>query len=193
MNYFIKPGDAILYMKVGAHAREGLEDIIARKTKEIEDEGYALWGYGGNTCHPETMVQPFAKAYVKKGQTVRLLMHPMNSSHFAEQIRADEFSIDGLKWKSIPKGINVLGSRFALKIRSLHETDFDLPLHQTVVAIGNSTGRSGHKYISGRVDKACLEVLDEAPILNEEKNPNAKIGLVAELMDPYAVYLRNKA
>jgi hypothetical protein len=36
-------------MKVGTHAQESLEDIIARKSKEIDDAGYAMWGYGGKT------------------------------------------------------------------------------------------------------------------------------------------------
>ena len=58
MSKIIEPGSGLLYMKVGTHARETLEDIIRRKTKEIEDTGYAFWGYGGNTCHPRTMVQP---------------------------------------------------------------------------------------------------------------------------------------
>ena len=62
MNAPYRPGDGILFMKVGVHARESLEDIIERKDKEIRDAGYALWGYGGSTCHPSTMVQPFGEA-----------------------------------------------------------------------------------------------------------------------------------
>jgi hypothetical protein len=57
----LKPGQGFLYMKVGTHAQESLEDIIKRKAKEIRDAGFALGGYGGNTCHPQTMVQPFAR------------------------------------------------------------------------------------------------------------------------------------
>lgn len=57
----LDPGTAILYMKVGTHANEGLEAIIARKQREIEEAGVAFWGYGGSTCHPTTMVQPFAE------------------------------------------------------------------------------------------------------------------------------------
>ena len=46
MNAPYRPGDGILFMKVGVHARESLEDIIERKDKEIRDAGYALRGYG---------------------------------------------------------------------------------------------------------------------------------------------------
>ena len=55
---------------------ETLDDIIERKTKEIEEAGVAFWGYGGNTCHPQNMVQPFAKDYEERGQTVILVHAP---------------------------------------------------------------------------------------------------------------------
>src|SRR5437773_948872 len=119
MPEIIKPGQAVVYMKVGTHAKEPLEDIIARKTKEIEDAGLAFWGYGGNTCHPQTMVQPFARKFERQGGLIYLCMQPMTSNHFAPQIPADEYSPDGIDWKVIPKGISVLGSRYALAIKNL--------------------------------------------------------------------------
>jgi hypothetical protein len=189
----IKPGQGLLYMKVGTHARESLEDIIIRKTREIEEAGLAFWGYGGNTCHPQTMVQPFAKRYEQRGGVIYLCMQPMESRHFAEQIAADEYSVDGVKWEPIPKGVKVLGSRYALLIKGLRRQEFELPLARTRVAIGNSAGLSGSKYISGRVDKACLEILGEdVAVRSAEEGLAIHIGLVAEIVDPYAVYVRNR-
>ena len=189
MSEIIKPGQALLYMKVGTHAQESLSDIIARKTKEIEDTGSAFWGYGGNTCHPQTMVQPFAKGHERRGDVIYLCMQEMDSKHFAEQIRADEYSVDGRNWQPIPKKINVLGSRFALVVKSLRKEKFDLPLARTRVAIGNSMGAIGSRYVAGRVDKACLEIVETAT----EEAKDVPIRLVAELIDPYAVYLRNRS
>lgn len=186
----IHPGAGLLFMKVGTHARETLEDIIARKTKEIEDAGFAMWGYGGNTCHPQTMVQPFARAYEKRGEAIYLCMHEMPSKHWAEPIRAEEYSEDGLSWKKVPAPINVKGSRYALVITSLTRREFELPLSSTRVAIGNCQGRAGDQYINGRVDKACLEVI--APPQKVPPKPAIQIGLVAEIRAPYAVYVRNK-
>jgi len=186
----IRPGHGVLFMKVGKHANEPLESIIERKTREIEDTGYGLWGYGGGTCHPQTMVQPFAKEYERRGSTIYLCMEPMDSQHFAHPIRADEYSVDGLTWREIPKSINVLGSRYALVIQNLRKEDFELSLERTKVALGNSMGASGSKYIRGRVDKACLEIAEEtAPGVPEKR---VHIGLVADLIDPYAVYVRNR-
>lgn len=197
MSSIVTPGTGILYMKVGTHARETLDDIIKRKTREIEKEGVAFWGYGGNTCHPQNVVQPFAKDYNERGQTVYLCMHPMNSKHFAHPVRADEFSIDGIKWKIIPEDINVLGSRYALVIKNLRKDEFELPLSRTQVALGNCMGSPGSSYIKGRVDKACLQITGDAIETVREGSGESEadearhIGLVAELADPYAVYLRN--
>src|SRR6266516_1739789 len=190
MNNIVKPGSGIVFMKVGTHAQEPLEDIIARKTKEIEQAGMAYWGYGGNTCHPQTMVQPFAQSYKRRGNVVYLCMHPMDSKHFAEQVRAQRFSVDGMNWKPIHSAINVLGSRYALVVNNLRLEEFDLPLAATRVALGHSIGAPGSTYVSGRVDKACLEVASD-PEKADTKEPRVQIKLVAELVEPYAVYVTN--
>jgi hypothetical protein len=186
----ITPGQGLLFMKVGTHANETLDSIITRKTQEIEDEGYAMWGYGGNTCHPRTMVQPFAESFQLRGGCIYLCMEEMNSRHFAEQIRAGYFSEDGLAWQSMPSGINVLGSRFALVIEDLRRDEFELPLASTRIAIGPSRGRPGDKYLKGQVDKACLEVVGDSTHPAVANSPTKRIGLKARLRPPYAVFLK---
>jgi len=185
----LRKGDGLVYMKVGTHAQEPLEKIVARKTREIEQAGFALWGYGGGTCHPLTMVQPFIKSYVKRSGVIYLCMQPMESKHFAEQLRARQFSVDGISWQEIPSTINCVGSRYALVIKDLHAEEFDLDLSQTQVAIGNSTGLNGKAYIRGRVDKACLEVTSEGNAPPEDRS-DIRIGLVAQIVKPYAVFVR---
>ena len=188
----IKPGDGILFMKVGTHAQEELSDIIARKTQEIKDAGFGMWGYGGNTCHPTSMVQPFAEQFATNGRTIQLCMQPMDSRHFAPPACAAEFSPDGQNWTGVPDGINVRGSRWALLIDSLEEQKFALPLNQTRVPVGPSRGKLGSRYIRGQADKACLEFLPEAERSNEEEVREVEIGLVAKLRAPYAVFLRGE-
>lgn len=188
MSLILEPGQGLLFMKVGAHAQEPLEDIIRRKTQEIEDAGVAFWGYGGGTCHPQNMVQPFARSYERRGQVIYLCMERMDSKHVALQIPAEDFSVDGVNWERIHPAIKVLGSRYALVIRNLHVDEFDLPLARTKVALGNSMGARGTHYVRGRVDKACLEVTGESA--SEPPEAPVRIGLVAELVEPYAVYVR---
>lgn len=183
------PGAGFVFMKVGTHAGEELEDIIERKQREIADAGYALWGYGGNTCHPLNTVQPFARNYVQRNGVIYLVMQPMLSRHSAPPVRASEFSRDGVTWEPVPDGINVLGSRYALAISDLQPDDFDLPLGHTRVAMGLSAGRRGDRYISGRVDKGVLEVSDGSSVVAEGE-PTVHIGLVARMVDPFAVLVR---
>lgn len=180
----IQPGDNILFMKVGTHATEDLAAIIGRKRDEIEAEGMAFWGYGGGTCHPSTMVRPFAMG---SAGPIVLAMQPMTSNHFAEPIRAEEYSEDGVNWKPVPRGINCVGSRYALLVDSLEEVADKVDLARTRVAVGPSRGKVGANYVQGRVDKACLEVVDEPA-----GDPKViDIKLRANLVAPYAVFLRN--
>lgn len=180
----IEPGDRILFMKVGIHAGESLEEIVRRKRQEIDEEGHAFWGYGGGTCHPRTMVQPFAEA---SPGPIKLVMHPMASKHFAAPVRAEEFSEDGINWSPVPPGINCRGSRFALLLGDLEEVDETVDLARTRVAIGPNEGRVGASYVQGRADKACLEVTD-AP---GAETKQLAIGLRATVLRPFAVFLRN--
>lgn len=192
MSQIIKPGQPVIFMKIGVHAQESLDSIIKRKLQEIRDEGMAFWGYGGNTCHPASMVQPFAATQHARGKPIYLVMQKMQSNHMAPPVRSDEFSVDGKVWQPVPKGIHVRGSRFALAIRNLEEADFVLPLSRTHVAQGRTQGRNGALYVSGRVDKACLELDDTVRVPPAPEEKVAPIGLVAELCEPYAVFLRNK-
>jgi hypothetical protein len=148
------PGSAVLYMKVGNHAQENLASIIARKKREIEEAGLAMWGYGGNTCHPTSRIQPFAQEQARAGRPIILAMHPIPSRHSAEPLRAEEFSSDGFSWEPVPEGIDVLGSRFALCLKTMDEVDTTLNLASTRVAIGASKGKVGSNYVRGQVDKA---------------------------------------
>lgn len=187
MSAIIHPGAGVLFMKVGTHAKEGLAAIIERKRREIDEAGFAMWGYGGNTCHPKSMVQPFAKDFAARGHPIHLVMQKMNSKHYAEQVRAERYSVDGASWTKIPDAINVLGSRFALMIKDLREHEDELDLDATKVAVGPNEGRLGSRYVQGQADKACL-VVTEPELVNREQK-KVKIDLVAELLDPYAVFL----
>lgn len=192
MSAIIRPGEGILFMKVGTHAQEGLAEIIARKTEEIRSTGFGMWGYGGNTCHPTSMVQPFASIFAEQGRQIHLCMEEMESNHYAEPLCSAEYSVNGVDWEEIPQSIQVRGSKYALVIDRLHEDSFKLRLDQTRVAVGPSMGRVGSRYIQGRVDKACLEVIEHPEISNEAPAREIDIGLVARLVDPYAVFLRGQ-
>jgi len=181
-------GDAFIYMKVGVHAKESLEDILQRKRREIAEAGVSFWGYGGNTCHPLNAVQPFVRDKIAGGSVVRLLMEEIDSHHFAEQIRAEYYSENGVDWVEIPKAINVLGSRYALVVDTLEDANISLELDETRVGVGRLAGKVGSEYIRGRVDKACLVYSPAQPGLAH--GPEVTLKLAARLAKPYAVLLK---
>lgn len=182
------PGNGIIFMKVGTHAGEDLEDIIKRKKSELRDAGQIFWGYGGPTCHPLYHVQPFVKERMASGHAIYLVMEPMKSRHFAEPKLAVEYSDDGVRWKGIPDGVNVLGSRYALVLKSLELEDTELDLGALRVGVGTSTGKPATEYVKGHVDKGCFVV--EPSRMEPDKEATRTIGLVAKLKEPYAVFLR---
>jgi hypothetical protein len=149
----------------------------------------AFWGYGGSTCHPLNAVQPFVRDETAHGITVRLLMQEIHSNHFAEQVRAESYSEDGLVWKPVPGPISVLGSRYALVISSLDEIDLNVSLKDTKVGVGRFQGSAGIEYVRGHVDKACLVYAPSSSASTDAKS--IPLRLSANLVAPYAVLLKN--
>jgi hypothetical protein len=184
----------IVFMKVGRHAGETFEEILARKRREYDDAGAIFWGYGGGTMHPTQKVQPFVRMHIDQGAGVRLVMQEMNSQHPATDVYATHFSADGLSWERIPKGINVRGSRYALVLDQIEEGDLlDLNLNKYRVGAGPSAGKSAGDYIRGRVDKGCLERVGPSDPTAGGISAEPKIVPVrfsAMLQAPYAVLLK---
>jgi len=181
----------LIFMKVGLHAQESLEDIIKRKQREFEETGSIFWGYGGNTCHPLTMVQPFAKEVESSANQVLFVMQKMNSRHAAPPEIAKQYSDDGVDWQPIPKGIEVRGSRYALVLDEIREKEFNLDLRELEVGVGPSRGRKADKYLIGRADKGCFLYKPQELAVAQDEQTLKRIELVARVKEPYAVLLRN--
>lgn len=188
MSLNINPNSGLLFMKVGLHAGETFEQIIARKRREYDIAGSIFWGYGGGTCHPTRAVQPFAKMTIEEGNSIYIVMEEINSHHPPTNIIAEEFSEDGINWKPIPNGIEVRGSRYAVVLDELQDGDLDIDLSSYKVAVGPSMGKIATKYIDGRVDKACITLNVQRPI--EIEPQIKKIRFAAKIKAPYAVFTR---
>lgn len=183
--------EAFVFMKVGNHAGESLEAILARKQAEYEQAGRIFWGYGGSVCHPVRQVQPFARQHVGEAGAIYLLMEYIDSKADPDLIPAQEFSVDGVIWQPIPEGVEVTGSKYALVLDEVSPGDLEMPYKDYVVGVGPSRGKEAGQYLQGRVDKACLERNIVPTATAEDVAAEARrISHSARLKEPYAVLLR---
>lgn len=176
----------IIIMKCGTHASEKIEDIFKRKKEEEQKNGYIYWGYGGTLCHPLNQAQPFCN-YNEK---VYLLLTPTNSELNNEPKKSKYFSINNKTWKNIDTNVNVYGSKYALVIKNLQKCDFEIDLSNYEIAIGNSKGKNLADYLNGRVDKACAIKRKYSNLSTELKK--IKIVMIAELINPYSVFVKEE-
>jgi len=114
---------------------------------------------------------------------------PVDSRADPDVEPAREYSEDGATWLSLPDGITVIGSRYAMVLDELNPSAFEINLAKYQVGIGFSRGKNAAEYIQGRVDKGCLIPAPECPssVIPPLKH---SIKFSAKLLDPYAVLLR---
>ena len=183
--------DAFIFMKVGTHAGESLEQILERKQQEYDRTGRIFWGYGGSVAHPITQVQPFARQQVQQVGSIYLLMEYIDSKADPELVPASQYSVDGVEWEDIPDGIHVTGSRYALVLDQIMPGDLEIPTDKFVVGIGPSRGKGAREYLKGRVDKGCLtRGIVETATDEDVEAAVKKADYVAKLKEPFAVLLR---
>jgi len=177
-----------IFMKVGNHAGEDWDAILKRKRKELVDSGKIFWGYGGTSCHPINQVQPFARLTLKEQGQIGLIMESIDSHAGSIEVKAQEYSSDGITWEPIPDGILVTGSRYALILGKIEPIDLEVNLADFEVGVGPSRGKIADEYLKGRIDKACLKRRESGLVEIEPKIH--KISFTANLIDPFAVLLR---
>lgn len=183
-----KVPDAFMFMKVGDHAKEDFDSILERKNQEFKRTGRIFWGYGGMSCHPLTQVQPFARMQVKKHGAIYLLMEKIDSHADPDIVPATRYSEDGVNWKTIPDGIEVIGSRYALILDEIKPGDLEICVGNYEVGIGPSRGKNASEYIQGHVDKACL--VSTSKRISPVESKIKCIETCAKLLEPYAVILK---
>jgi hypothetical protein len=177
---------AIVFMKFGYHALENETDIVCRKRDEYKQSGKIFWGYGGTLCHPINQVRPFAMNMQSKGIKVYLAMSFTKSKPQMTGHECKMFSVNNKDWKEIPNGIKVTGSKYAIVCSQLEDCNIRLNLDSYQVAIGPSRGKIASQYIGFRVDKGCLQKLDNTDISSNE----VSIQLISEIVEPFAVLLK---
>jgi len=181
----ISPKEAIL-MKVGFHGIEELDAIIERKQLEIRQTGFAFWGYGGTLCHPLLAIQPFINSLFSQREKVEVLFVVTSSPFHSKGTDVSEFSIDGVNWQDMPKGIRVSSSKFALVITGLEKIDGLIDASCYEIAFGPSKGKPLASYFRGRVDKAVITLCDR----RADIQTIIPVAFRATLVSPHAILVR---
>ena len=186
------PPAAALFMKIGVHGSESLDDILARKAREYETSGRILWGYGGTVLHPATQVQPFAAECTKRLGSVYVLMERLPKPrryHIPNTDTATHYSANGTDWERLPESVQT-GPAYALVLDEIIPVNREIDLRDYRVGIGHNKGRNATDYIRWRVDKGCLVYAGPMPDHPPAEQP-VSIAYAARLLDPYAVFLRH--
>ena len=186
------PPDRFLFMKVGNHAGETWEQILQRKRREFEAAGRIFWGYGGTTCHPVGMVQPFARLSLQEAGGIALVMEAIDSRADPDIVPATEYSTDGIAWEPMPAGVQVTGSRYALVLDEIKDADLLVNLNEYEVALGPSAGKAAEAYLQGHIDKGCFVKSKEArrPAEGKPRRLTRRATFTAGLQQPFGVLLR---
>lgn len=175
----------IVIMKYGVHAQEDVYNIIQRKKEEYKKCGKIFWGYNGVLCNPKTQIQPFLNENRNREEETFLLLVRTFSDNNGEGYCGKEFSYDRDLWMTLPEGIKVVGSKYAVVCDDLVECDIQINLNDYAIAVGNSRQKPLNDYLKGRVDKACasLKTKDDKNIEN-----NVCVSFYSRVLD--AVFIR---
>jgi hypothetical protein len=180
---------AIIFMKIGYHCDESLEEIIKRKKREESVSGKIFWGYSGSLCHPLTQVRPFIIEALKRKLKPLVLLSPTPSKYISQPKLMREYSIDRKEWYPLPLGVSIRGEcRYALICKNLRRVNMLIDLNMYKVATGKNKGKPLGEVIKFRVDKACAFFEHTRTGLSKAKN--IEILYIAEITEPFAVFLR---
>lgn len=182
---------AFIFMKVGPHGGECLDEILDRKKIELEKEKKIFWGYGGTVLHPTNQVQPFVEEWKEELGCVEVLMEEIkgDSKSGPPLGTAKQFAVsDKELWKRIPKEIKT-GGKHALVLDKIRECELELDLRDYKVGIGPSKDKkNAADYLRYRTDKAAM--VEAQSTRNRSKEPKpVLIKYRARLLCPYAVFL----
>lgn len=189
------PPKAFIFMKVGSHAGQRLEDIVAQKQGQLQT-GTAFWGYRGKgPCHPITQVQAFAQEWASRLGSLHVLMAPTkvraNPKVPPSDQRSTEYSVDGEKWRELPPRVEVTGSEYALVLDEIKPVQLDLYLADFEVGVGDSKGRNAASYIRNQISRGCLVAVRPSGAGRRAQQENiSAIVIQARLKPPFAVLLR---
>lgn len=171
----------IIVMKVGPHSDMSLDEIIKSKKEEEIGNGVHYWGYSGVFCRPN-QVQNFCKESILNGNSPKLILIETKSSYNSNIGFISEYSDDNINYKKFKSPVQLQGAQFsfvAKNIRKYNQFKFD----DFIVVGGKNDGKVLSSHLKFKVNKCFAKYVGNC------KNKAISV-LVADLVEPYAVWLK---
>ena len=171
----------IIVMKVGPHSNMSLDEIIDSKNNEEILNNVHYWGYSGVFCRPK-QVQEFCKKSVLNNHTPKLILIETKSSYNSDIGFINEYSVDNINYIKFKNPVQLQGAQFSFVTKNLRKYD-KFKLDDFVVVGGKNNGKPLSKHLVYRVNKCFGKY-------NSNSNSTELSVLVADLVEPYAVWLK---
>lgn len=173
--------DDIIVMKVGPHSNMSLDEIIESKVQEEIGNDAHYWGYSGVFCRPK-QVQEFCKKSVLNGNSPKLVLIETKSSYNSDIGYISEYSDDNINYKKFKSPVQLQGAQFSFVAKNIRKYDH-FRLNDFVVVGGKNDGKVLREHLKFKVNKCFAKY-------NCNSNDKEINVLVADLVEPYAVWLK---
>lgn len=173
--------DDVIVMKVGPHSNMSLDEIIDSKNKEEVGNGVHYWGYSGVFCRPK-QVQEFCNNSVQSKHSPKLILIETKSSYSSEIGFINEYSSDNINFNKFKSPVQLQGAQFSFVAKNIRKYD-KFKLDDFVVVGGKNNGKPLSKHLVFRVNKCFGKY-------NSNSTGKELSVLVADLVEPYAVWLK---
>lgn len=171
----------IIVMKVGPHSNMSLEEIIASKKKEEINNKVHYWGYSGVFCRPK-QVQEFCKKSVLNKHIPKLVLIETKNSYNSSIGYINTYSEDNINYKSFKSPVQLQGAQFSFVAKNIRKYN-NFRLDDFIVVGGKNDGKVLSSHLRFKVNKCFAKYVGKC----NEKGIDV---LVADLVEPYAVWLK---
>ena len=173
--------DDIIVMKVGPHSDMSLDEIIESKNKEEILNNVHYWGYSGVFCRPK-QVQEFCKNSALNNNSPKLVLIETKSSYNSDIGFINEYSVDNINYEKFKYPVQLQGAQFSFVAKNLRKYD-KFKLDDFIVVGGKNDGKPLSEHLVFRVNKCFGKYIGNS-------DDNEINVLIADLVEPYAVWLR---
>lgn len=175
-------------MKVGPHSNMSLKEIIKSKQEEELLHQVHYWGYSGVFCQPKPTKEFCKKCVRDKGEAPLLVLLETKSPYKSSIGTIKNYSSNGFDYCEFKSPVQLQGAEFSFVAKNLRVVE-NFPLNMYSVVGGKNNGKQLLEHLRFRVNKSFATLNKDNP--KSIKSMQAATVLVADLVDPFAIWLKS--